>query len=108
MGLISCTIGHRITRLGMDIHRGHLSDRGFPVVPTHQVIELEQQLGQKGEWGFKALKQTMKLHFRQGQYKEMMEKVCDRVVRIRKARLLEDSVESDAVVSPVVGSCGGD
>jgi COP9 signalosome complex subunit 2 len=40
------------------------------------VLELEEQLGQKGEWGFKALKQMMKIHFRLQQFTEMMEKVC--------------------------------
>lgn len=39
------------------------------------MLELENQLGQKGEWGFKALKQMMKIHFRNEQFAEMMEKV---------------------------------
>lgn len=34
-----------------------------------QVLELEEE---KGEWGFKALKQMMKLHFKLNQFEEMM------------------------------------
>lgn len=35
-----------------------------------EVVEMEPE---KAEWGFKALKQTVKLHYRLGRYKEMME-----------------------------------
>ncbi|KAG2448992.1 hypothetical protein HYH02_005746 [Chlamydomonas schloesseri] len=35
-----------------------------------QVVEMEQE---KGEWGFKSLKQLVKLHYKLGQYAKMME-----------------------------------
>lgn len=29
--------------------------------------------GERGEWGFKALKQVVKLHYKMGEHKEMMQ-----------------------------------
>ena len=36
-----------------------------------QVLDLEAANGEKGEWGFKALKQMMKIHFKCGRYGQM-------------------------------------
>ncbi|XP_028760255.1 COP9 signalosome complex subunit 2-like [Neltuma alba] len=35
-----------------------------------EVVQMEQE---KADWGFKALKQTVKIYYRLGRYKEMME-----------------------------------
>ena len=36
------------------------------------VVRMEAEGGGKGEWGFKALKQVVKIRFRMGQSKEML------------------------------------
>lgn len=41
--------------------------------------------GDKGEWGFKALKQIVKLHYRLNQYKEMMEAYREMLTYVDKA-----------------------
>eukprot|EP00246_Nothoceros_aenigmaticus_P012024 TRINITY_DN3540_c0_g1_i2.p1 TRINITY_DN3540_c0_g1~~TRINITY_DN3540_c0_g1_i2.p1 ORF type:complete len:441 (+),score=106.13 TRINITY_DN3540_c0_g1_i2:189-1511(+) len=51
--------------------------RGFA-----EVVKME---GEKGEWGFKALKQTVKLHYRMGKYKEMMDAYREMLTYIRSA-----------------------
>jgi COP9 signalosome complex subunit 2 len=49
-----------------------------------QVLEMEEE---KGEWGFKALKQMMKLHFKLTQYSDMMKcyKNLLTYMRVRKS-----------------------
>lgn len=47
------------------------------------VVAMEQ--GQKGEWGFKALKQTVKLHFKLGNHKEMMTSYREMLTYIKSA-----------------------
>lgn len=47
-----------------------------------EVVRME---GEKGEWGFKALKQTVKLHYREGHYKEMMEAYREMLTYIKSA-----------------------
>lgn len=46
------------------------------------VIEMEQE---KGEWGFKALKQTVKLHYRLGNHTEMMSAYKEMLTYIKSA-----------------------
>ncbi|CAG0898859.1 unnamed protein product [Cyprideis torosa] len=38
----------------------------------NRVLELEAANGEKGEWGFKAIKQMMKIHFKLGRYDQML------------------------------------
>eukprot|EP00897_Mesotaenium_endlicherianum_P009745 jgi/Mesen1/879/ME000115S00004 len=47
-----------------------------------EVVKME---GEKGEWGFKALKQTVKLHYREGHFKEMMEAYREMLTYIKSA-----------------------
>eukprot|EP00871_Galdieria_phlegrea_P002831 jgi/Galph1/3549/GphlegSOOS_G2190.1 len=47
-----------------------------------QVLKMETQ---KGEWGFKALKQIVKLLYRQGKYQEMLEKYKELLTYIKSA-----------------------
>lgn len=51
--------------------------RGFS-----EVVKME---GEKGEWGFKALKQTVKLHYRIGNYKQMMDAYREMLTYIKSA-----------------------
>jgi COP9 signalosome complex subunit 2 len=37
-----------------------------------KVLTLEQKNGEKGDWGFKALKQMMKIYFKMENYDEML------------------------------------
>ena len=37
-----------------------------------KVLALEQKSGEKGDWGFKALKQMMKIYFKMENYDEML------------------------------------
>ncbi|CAF1054021.1 unnamed protein product [Adineta ricciae] len=37
-----------------------------------KVLELEEKSGEKGDWGFKALKQMMKIYFKMENYEEML------------------------------------
>mmetsp|Transcript_33977 Transcript_33977/g.57073 ORF Transcript_33977/g.57073 Transcript_33977/m.57073 type:complete len:147 (-) Transcript_33977:15-455(-) len=46
------------------------------------VISMEQE---KGEWGFKALKQTVKLHYRLGNHSEMMTAYREMLTYIQSA-----------------------
>lgn len=45
-------------------------DPNSALASFHRVLELEEE---KGDWGFKALKQIMKLEFHMGRYSEMMD-----------------------------------
>lgn len=47
-----------------------------------QVLELEQE---KGEWGFRALKQMIKIYFRLGKYEEMMKRYKELLTYIKSA-----------------------
>ncbi|KAG4915754.1 hypothetical protein JHK87_053311 [Glycine soja] len=47
-----------------------------------EVVRMEQE---KAEWGFKALKQTVKLYYRLGRYKEMMEAYREMLTYIKSA-----------------------
>ncbi|KAL2564599.1 hypothetical protein AAZV13_19G056000 [Glycine max] len=47
-----------------------------------QVVQMEQE---KAEWGFKALKQTVKLHYRLGRHKEMMKAYREMLTYIKSA-----------------------
>jgi COP9 signalosome complex subunit 2 len=47
-----------------------------------EVVSMEDE---KGEWGFKAYKQMVKLHFRQGKHKEMMEAYKQMLTYIKTA-----------------------
>mmetsp|Transcript_25672 Transcript_25672/g.35458 ORF Transcript_25672/g.35458 Transcript_25672/m.35458 type:complete len:438 (+) Transcript_25672:60-1373(+) len=46
------------------------------------VVKMEHE---KGEWGFKALKQTVKLHYRLGNFKEMMEAYKEMLTYVKSA-----------------------
>ncbi|CAG0890637.1 unnamed protein product [Darwinula stevensoni] len=50
-----------------------------------RVLELEEANGEKGDWGFKALKQMIKIHFRLGNYEEMMERYKQLLTYIKNA-----------------------
>ena len=47
-----------------------------------EVVSMEDE---KGEWGFKAYKQMVKLHFRQGKHKEMMDSYKQMLTYIKTA-----------------------
>ncbi|GMY19913.1 COP9 signalosome complex subunit 2-like, partial [Fagus crenata] len=47
-----------------------------------EVVNMEEE---KAEWGFKALKQTVKLYYRLGKYEEMMEAYREMLTYIKSA-----------------------
>ena len=51
---------------------------------VQRVLDLEGA-GEKGEWGFKALKQMIKINFRLGNYKEMMVRYKQLLTYIKSA-----------------------
>ncbi|VDO04886.1 unnamed protein product [Rodentolepis nana] len=50
-----------------------------------KVLELEAESGTKGDWGFRALKQMIKLQFRLGLYNDMMENYRNLLTYIKSA-----------------------
>ncbi|KAG9510030.1 COP9 signalosome complex subunit 2, partial [Fragariocoptes setiger] len=59
------------------------SDPQAALVNFARVLELEN--GVKGDWGFKALKQMIKINFKLGQYEEMMRRYKQLLTYIRSA-----------------------
>lgn len=58
------------------------SDTAAALDAFQQVLEMEPE---KGEWGFKALKQIIKIQFRQGNYSEMLMRYRELLTYIRTA-----------------------
>lgn len=50
-----------------------------------EVVRLEKENGEKGEWGFKALKQIVKNRFKQGNYEDMMKAYRELLTYIKSA-----------------------
>ncbi|KAJ8570543.1 hypothetical protein K7X08_037515 [Anisodus acutangulus] len=48
-------------------------------------VEVVRMEPEKAEWGFKALKQTVKIHYRLGRYKEMMDAYREMLTYIKSA-----------------------
>lgn len=50
-----------------------------------KVLEIEEKEKEKGEWGFKALKQMIKIHFKLGNFEEMMKRYKQLLTYIKSA-----------------------
>ncbi|EFJ28052.1 hypothetical protein SELMODRAFT_170816 [Selaginella moellendorffii] len=73
----------------VDIENQYYNSKGFVEADPRgalkgfaEVVKMEEE---KGEWGFKALKQTVKVHFRLGTYKEMMDAYREMLTYIKSA-----------------------
>lgn len=58
------------------------TDSSAAIAAFEQVLEMEED---KGEWGFKALKQMIKIHFRQGEFQQMISRYKELLTYIRTA-----------------------
>ncbi|CAI5463643.1 unnamed protein product [Closterium sp. NIES-64] len=73
----------------VDIENQYYNSKGLVERDTEAALagfaEVVQMEGEKGEWGFKALKQTVKLHYREGRVAEMMAAYREMLTYIRSA-----------------------
>eukprot|EP00177_Eucheuma_denticulatum_P005791 GFKZ01010571.1.p1 GENE.GFKZ01010571.1~~GFKZ01010571.1.p1 ORF type:complete len:440 (+),score=83.47 GFKZ01010571.1:221-1540(+) len=58
------------------------TDQGAALAGFEEVLQMETE---KGQWGFKALKQIVKLKFRMGEFKEMIQRYKEMLTYIRSA-----------------------
>ncbi|KAL0389265.1 UNVERIFIED_CONTAM: COP9 signalosome complex subunit [Sesamum calycinum] len=73
----------------VDIENQYYNSKGLvetePEAALEGFAEVVQMEPEKAEWGFKALKQTVKLYYKLGKYKEMMNAYRDMLTYIKSA-----------------------
>ncbi|KAJ7536647.1 hypothetical protein O6H91_12G076200 [Diphasiastrum complanatum] len=73
----------------VDIENQYYNSKGSveadPQAALKGFAEVVKMEGEKGEWGFKALKQTVKLQYRLGNYRPMMDAYRDMLTYIKSA-----------------------
>eukprot|EP00249_Psilotum_nudum_P017360 c26281_g1_i2 orf=253-1572(+) len=73
----------------VDIENQYYNSKGLvetdPEAALSGFAEVIKMEGEKGEWGFKSLKQTVKLQYRLGNYKQMMDAYREMLTYIKSA-----------------------
>eukprot|EP00271_Cylindrocystis_brebissonii_P007584 TRINITY_DN2114_c0_g1_i1.p1 TRINITY_DN2114_c0_g1~~TRINITY_DN2114_c0_g1_i1.p1 ORF type:complete len:449 (+),score=140.52 TRINITY_DN2114_c0_g1_i1:158-1504(+) len=95
----------------VDIENQYYNSKGLlendPEAALKGFAEVVKMEGEKGEWGFKALKQTVKLHYREGRHAEMMKAYREMLTYIKSAVTRNYSEKCINKILDVVGSAGG-
>ncbi|AEC07920.1 COP9 signalosome complex subunit 2 [Arabidopsis thaliana] len=73
----------------VDIENQYYNSKGMVETEPEEALsgfaEVVQMEPEKADWGFKALKQTVKIYYRLGKYKEMMEAYTEMLTYIKSA-----------------------
>eukprot|EP00250_Pteridium_aquilinum_P033893 c6596_g1_i1 orf=193-1512(-) len=73
----------------VDIENQYYNSKGLVEMDPEGALsgfaEVVRMEGEKGEWGFKALKQTVKLHYRLANFKQMMDAYREMLMYIKSA-----------------------